>query len=178
MIRPNIILIAVFITSLIGSTAPTAEAAKNTSNPETNYFVRTEAEKRVREYFKDTPVMIEIARCESNFRQYTDAGTVLRGGDSGGMVGTFQFFESIHATPAKALGFDITTLEGNLAYAKHVYTNEGTTPWNPAKHCWGTTASSTASTADREKLLEQIATLHKHIAKLQKKLASKQKRRL
>lgn len=86
-------------------------------------------EKRVREYFADIPVMIEIARCESKFRQYTDAGNVLRGGGSGGMIGIFQFYELIHKTAALALGYDIETVEGNIAYAKYVYTQEGTRPW-------------------------------------------------
>lgn len=86
-------------------------------------------EKRVRDFFADVPVMIEIAKCESKFRQFTDGGNVLRGGGSGGMVGIFQFYEIIHKAPALALGFDIETVEGNLGYAKHVYTQSGTTPW-------------------------------------------------
>lgn len=93
-------------------------------------------EERVREYFKKNPVMIEIARCESNFRQFTDSGSVLRGGSGGEMVGVFQFFESIHTAAAAKLGHDITTLEGNLAYAEYVFQTEGSTPWNSAKSCW------------------------------------------
>lgn len=83
-------------------------------------------EKRVREYFVDVPVMIEIARCESKFRQFTDSGAVLR---SQGMIGVFQFFESVHIAPALKLGFDLETVEGNLKYARHVYTQSGSTPW-------------------------------------------------
>lgn len=145
-----------------------------------------ETEKRIREYFKDIPVMIEIARCESNFRQYTDAGNPLRGGASGGMVGVFQFFESIHATGALALGYDITTLEGNLGYAKHVYEAQGTTPWDPAKYCWGAASLTPTATAPltgntltatkRAELLKQISTLTKLIASLQKQLNAKKRR--
>jgi hypothetical protein len=104
------------------STVATLTASTSTQNP-------AEIEKRVREYFADVPVMIEIARCESKFRQYTDAGNVLRGGGSTGMVGIFQFYELIHKAPALALGYDIETVEGNLGYAKHVYKLEGTRPW-------------------------------------------------
>jgi len=86
-------------------------------------------EKRVREYFADIPVMIEIARCESKFRQFTDSGKVLRGGSGGMMVGIFQFFESIHAKAATNLGFDLFTVEGNLSYARHLYTKSGSNPW-------------------------------------------------
>ena len=86
-------------------------------------------EKRVREYFADAPAMIQIARCESGFRQYTDSGKPFRGGAGGGMVGVFQLYEKLHTAGAHALGFDITTLEGNLGYTRHMYTQEGTTPW-------------------------------------------------
>jgi hypothetical protein len=133
-----------------------------------------EVEKEVRTFFADTPVMIEIARCESKFRQFTDAGNVLRGGGGGGMVGVFQFYESIHASAAKSLGYDITTLKGNLGYAKHVYTTEGTTPWNSAKYCWDVPLTKpTLTTADREVLLKKIETLTKLIALLQKQLEAR-----
>ncbi len=154
---------------------PHVEAATASS---TTVVTREQSEKRVREYFKDTTVMIEIARCESNFRQFTDAGNVLRGGDSGGMVGVFQFFESIHAVPAKALGFDITTLEGNLGYAKHVYEHEGTTPWNPARSCWDvtpTTVKAPATRAELEAKIKQLTELIKLLKQLQE-LKAKQAR--
>jgi hypothetical protein len=147
------------------------EAANTVRDIEKNYVVRAEAEKRVREYFADIPVMIEIARCESNFRQYTDAGNVLRGGSSGGMVGVFQFFESIHAVPASSLGFDITTLEGNIGYARHVYETQDTTPWDTAKDCWDTPTTPSPTSADTDMLRKQIELLSTLVTLLQKKLA-------
>jgi hypothetical protein len=143
------------------------------------YLNSAEVEKQVRSYFKEVPAMVEIARCESKFRQYNDSGTVLRGGAGAGMVGVFQFYESIHAPAAKALGQDLTKLDGNLAYARHVYDTQGTTPWNSSRDCWQTTAYRTAAAstltvtdeATRAKLLEQISTLTKLIAQLQKQLA-------
>lgn len=140
--------------------------------PETH---ATTTESAVREYFIDTPVMIEIARCESNFRQFTDSGAVLRGGSGSGMVGVFQFFESIHKSSALALGHDILTLEGNLAYAKHLYETEGAMPWNSARSCWENTTTATniqqeATTLDVLKqklaLLQQLLSLLKEIQSL------------
>lgn len=132
----------------------------------TTYPTQVEVEKQVRAYFADTPVMIEIARCESKFRQYTDAGNVLRGGDSGGMIGVFQFFESIHMDGAQALGYDLATLEGNLGYAKHVYDSEGTTPWNAAKTCWSKAAVNQTNPT-RAELQAKIAQLTQLISLLQ-----------
>src|SRR5690606_12508644 len=78
-----------------------ALAATATSADELTYLNSRAVEEKVRDYFADTPVMVEIARCESKFRQYTDSGQPLRGGSGGGMVGVFQFFESIHQNAAK-----------------------------------------------------------------------------
>ena len=159
-----------FLVSLFALIAVTNPAQAATTTKAT-VLTPAQTQAKVREYFKDTPVMIEIARCESNFRQFTDAGNVLRGGDGGGMIGVFQFFESIHATPAKALGFDITTLDGNLGYAKHVYQNESTTPWNPAKSCWDvaptTTVKAPVTRAELEAKIKQLTQLIKLLKQLQ-----------
>lgn len=120
---------------------------------------RQHVEQRVREYFKDTPVMIEIARCESKFRQFTDNGSVLRGGAGGGMVGVFQFYEQIHIAPALTLGFDLTTLEGNLGYARHLYNTSGTTPWQSAMACWNTPLVSTTETSNTQLKIELLKKL-------------------
>ncbi len=119
----------------VGKNATTTEVLSSmatstviSSVPTTTPIVsQVDIEKRVREYFVDIPVMIEIARCESIFRQFTDSGNVLR--SSGGMIGIFQFYEAIHAAPAGALGYDLTTVEGNLAYARYLYEQSGTRPW-------------------------------------------------
>jgi hypothetical protein len=128
-----------------------------------------EVEKRVREVFSDAPVMIEIARCESKFRQFTDSGNVLRGGAGGGMIGVFQFYEAIHEMPARALGFDLATLEGNLGYARHLYSTSGTRPWAPCVPAVIPVAT-TLSPAQKElqiKLLQQVIVLLQELLKLE-----------
>ena len=126
--------IAVFIVSIffiqpvIMLAATTSAATSTEASAATNHNA-VAVEKKVREYFADIPVMIEIARCESKFRQFTDSGVVLRGGGSEGMIGIFQFYEVIHKQAALALGFDINTVEGNLGYARHLYDQSGSTPW-------------------------------------------------
>jgi hypothetical protein len=132
-----------------------------------------DVEAKVRTFFKDTPVMAEIARCESKFRQFTDSGSVLRGGAGGEMVGVFQFYERIHAAGAAALGFDLATLEGNLGYAKHLYETEGTTPWNSARYCWEHAAETTSP--NRAELLAKIKELTLLIQELQTKLRAQKR---
>jgi hypothetical protein len=94
-------------------------------------------EEYVREYFADTPVLIEIARCESHFRQYDEKGAVLRGEEVKDDIGIMQINDRYHADISKDLGFDIKTIEGNLGYAKYLFDEEGTTPWTSSKKCWG-----------------------------------------
>lgn len=95
-------------------------------------------EEYVREYFKDAPVMIDIARCESKFRQFDSKGNILRNEQGSSAVGVFQIMASIHASSAdKNLGLNIYDLEGNAAYARYLYEKNGTRDWNASKSCWG-----------------------------------------
>ena len=98
--------------------------------------------KLVREYFSDTPLLAEIAKCESSFRQFDKNGDVLRGKVNRSDIGLMQVNEYYHGAPAKKLGFDIYTVDGNLAYAKWLYNREGGQPWKSSSPCWGKSNSS------------------------------------
>lgn len=106
-------------------------------------FAQTnDVESRVRTYFADTPIMIAIAKCESEFTQFGKGGMALNGGMGGKMIGVFQVYSDVHADFALANGMDIYTLEGNLAYARYLYQNEGTRPWLSSFPCWNKEAIS------------------------------------
>lgn len=137
-------------------------------------------EETVRTTFADTPVMIEIARCESKFTQFTQIGEPLHGGYQSKMIGVFQIYEDIHAVYAKSLGMDITTLEGNIAYARFLYNSEGTQPWMSSFPCWGKESTSNDSSVsviahnlsfgmvDSEvKLLQQILNEKEYVIALE-----------
>lgn len=93
-------------------------------------------EQYVREYYADEPVLSEIARCESQFRQYDEKGVVLRGDITPADIGIMQINERFHQSTSETLGYDITTIDGNLSYARYLYQKEGTKPWNASKKCW------------------------------------------
>lgn len=93
-------------------------------------------EQYVREYFKEVPLMAEIARCESRFRHLDERGKVLRGELSEEDVGVMQINEFYHEDTAKVLGLNLHTLDGNLAYARWLYSKEGFTPWYSSSKCW------------------------------------------
>jgi hypothetical protein len=147
----------VFIGAFFVMASSVSAAGTTTASSSVSLHNPTAVESLVRTVFIDAPVMIEVARCESTFRQYTDAGSVFRGGADGGMVGVFQFYEAIHAASAAVLGFDIATLEGNVAYARHVYDQSGTTPWSS---CVPATLPDQTGVAElRITLLKQVVVL-------------------
>ena len=92
--------------------------------------------KIVEEYFSDTPIMIDIAKCESEFVQFEQDGSVKRGHMNNLDVGVMQINEKYHLDVSKKLGLDIYTTEGNLAYAKYLYKTQGTKPWKYSASCW------------------------------------------
>ncbi len=98
-------------------------------------------EKYLRENFADTPILIEIARCESEFRQFDKDGKVVRGRVDNADVGVMQINERYHLENSKKLGFDIHTVEGNVGYAKYLYKKYGSEPWNASSPCWSKTVA-------------------------------------
>ena len=100
---------------------------------------RNATEMAVREYFKDIPVMVQIARCESRFRHTLADGSILRGGRDPADIGVMQINTRYHSARAKALGLDLHVLEDNMGYARMLYKKEGTAPWNASASCWNRT---------------------------------------
>lgn len=105
---------------------PTAEP-QSTIEKQPIITTVAESEAAVRAYFIDIPEMISIAECESRFRQFNNDGTPLKG--SGRYIGVFQIDENIHAQVALGMDMDIFTLEGNLAYARHLFELLNIKPW-------------------------------------------------
>ncbi len=93
-------------------------------------------EQYVRKYFSDIPIMIQIAKCESNFRQLDKDGDVHRGETNPEDVGVMQINEHYQLDKAEKENYNIYTLEGNTAYARELYEKQGTAPWNSSKACW------------------------------------------
>lgn len=101
----------------------------------------SEVEARVKAYFADIPIMAEVARCESRFRHIdVRTGEVLRGEINYLDRGVMQINEGYHGDTAVRLGFDLMTLEGNMAYARYLYEKQGTQPWVSSSPCWGAAA--------------------------------------
>ena len=90
----------------------------------------------VKDYFKDIPILVKVAQCESEFRQFDANGDVLRGVVNSFDVGVMQINEKYHLEPSERMNLDVHTLGGNLEYARALYNQSGTAPWSSSKPCW------------------------------------------
>lgn len=72
----------------------------------------------------------KIGECESGFQMKPNSS------GASSAYGIFQILK-IHDTRAKKLGISRFTVEGNIKLAISIYEEQGTTPWNESKHCWG-----------------------------------------
>ncbi len=98
-------------------------------------------EEYVRNYFSDIPIMIEIARCESRFRQYDANGKAIRGEQNKSDRGVMQINEYYHNKSSVRFGYNIFTLKGNTSYARVLFEKYGVKPWKSSISCWGNTTA-------------------------------------
>jgi len=136
--------VAFLVSSLYGAGQP-ATVAQTAAVPQAGQATTTEAspltknntvEAYVRTALADEPLLINIAGCESAFRQFGPDGQPIRGRVNRADVGVLQINEKYHADEAKKLGYDIYTTEGNVAFGKYLYTKYGADPWISSSKCW------------------------------------------
>ena len=103
---------------------------------------RTSTEKIVRSYFRDIPVMAEIARCESTFRHKLQDGSILQGRIDPADTGVMQINKRYHEATAIAMQLNLQDIYHNMAYARHLYETQGVQPWSASMPCWGNTLAA------------------------------------
>ena len=106
----------------------TADSSTSTSTKTMEAYLKKE--------FADTPILVDIARCESSFHQFDSNGNIIRGRVNSADIGVMQINEMYHADTAKKLGINLYTVEGNVLYAKHLYAEKGSQPWISSSKCW------------------------------------------
>lgn len=99
-------------------------------------------EEYLRKEFADAPILVDIARCESNFKQFDSNGDIIRGRVDSDDLGVMQINKRYQGATAEKLGMDLYTTEGNIAYAKHLYEEQGVKPWASSEKCWGGLATN------------------------------------
>lgn len=125
-------------TPITATTTPKIEMQYRETAPKKEEVAKkVSTEEYVRTYFQDIPVMIDIAYCESRFRQFGKDGEIFRGKVNNKDVGVMQINEFYHLDTAEEKNYNIYTTEGNTAYARKLYEKFGTNPWNSSRPCWG-----------------------------------------
>jgi len=120
----------------IATTTETRQATTTKIIEVRSFSTSTDMESYLRVEYANTPVLVDIARCESQFRQYNKDGSVLRGRAVQEDIGVMQINEYYHGSTARKMGIDIKTVEGNVAFAKYLYTKYGSSPWSASQPCW------------------------------------------
>jgi hypothetical protein len=130
---------------------PENEAIQATTTADSSIRTSTKTmEAYLRQEFADTPILVDIARCESSFHQYDKDGNIIRGRVNSADIGVMQINEKYHADTAKKLGIDLYTVEGNVAYAKHLYNEQGAQPWISSSKCWSGSGSDQVARASNQ----------------------------
>lgn len=76
-----------------------------------------------------------LAHCESGGRQFDENGKLIHGEQVYSDIGKWQINFLIHNGKALELGLDLTTAEGNEAYARFLLKTEGLRPWKNSFYC-------------------------------------------
>jgi len=93
----------------------------------------------VRAYFKDIPIMIEVARCESTFRHELSDGSILQGRVDPDDTGVMQINKRYNEKSAISMNLDVENIYDNMAYARNIYDKQGEQPWSASAPCWNNT---------------------------------------
>lgn len=86
-------------------------------------------EEKILEAFPDVPIMIEVARCESQLDPLADRGNLNVD------VGLFQI-NQVHLERLEKLGLDRRDIDDNITFAKMLYEESGLNAWYMSKPCW------------------------------------------
>ena|SRR3990167_10268247 len=90
-----------------------------------------------RQFGKDSDLMLNIARCESNLSQTEPDGSPLIGKITPLDRGVFQISLKYHKQELDKLGLDAHILEDNVSFAKILFDRNGTRDWSASHYCWG-----------------------------------------
>ena len=112
-----------------------------------NILSHEQIKAKVEECFGENHIMVEVASCESSYTQWGKNGEVYRGEQNPKDVGVMQINTYHHGQEAMRLGYNLESLEGNLAYAKLLYEREGVKPWKSSARCWGKSAQAVSETS-------------------------------
>ena len=127
--------------STVSETVAYEQIATSTIVAAAEMSVAPTEEEIVRSYFKDLPIMVHIAQCESNLKHTLSDGNVLRGRIDDDDIGVMQINQRYHKESADKMDLDLNDIYDNMTFARVLYNESGTRPWNPSAPCWQKTSA-------------------------------------
>ena len=123
--------------------AVVSEQQENTYSPEVGWLMtatttqpttdvvqpQLSVEAKILEAFPDAPIMVEVARCESQLNPLADRGNLNVD------VGLFQI-NQVHLRTLDSLGLDRRNIDDNITYARILYDESGLNAWYKSRDCW------------------------------------------
>lgn len=125
-------------TALMALSSPNIALAAPLVTPEVAIPLSTSTVRAAveREFGADS-VMVRVAACESQYRQFGADGKPLPGAKDPDDTGVFQINKRFgHLGLAAKMGLDFNTLAGNIAFARYLYDANGTSDWLASRGCW------------------------------------------
>jgi len=122
--------------ALLAKAEPLIYIAEQEPKIEIKVEVETEKDKIIRlikETFPDAPIMLEVARCESGYKNVP--------GQLSDDFGPLQI-NVVHLPVLEKMGLDRTKVEDNIKFARYLYDRGGLTPWKNSKACWSPSLAS------------------------------------
>jgi len=95
-------------------------------------WTKERIKKEIETVFPGLPIMLEVARCESEYRVKAYNPT-----NNSNDKGIFQISERYHGDRVEQLGLDMYNPAENIRFARMLYDERGLDPWIHSKHCWG-----------------------------------------
>lgn len=130
----------VCLLSLALASAAQADTPTVTNLPKANLADSSSIKQTIIAFFPNAPIMVQVAKCESELRHRTKSGALLPNQGGGSARGTFQVLMRIHAPEMRKMGLNPDNDRDYMVYVKHLYDTFGLTPWQPSRHCWGANA--------------------------------------
>jgi hypothetical protein len=117
----------------------TGAAAKRVPMKSSELALLTNEQRAVRsrlmKVFRENPVMVRIAYCESSWRHHAEDGKVLVG-EKTPDVGVFQINLPANGEKLRKLGLDPHSFEDNVRYAQYLLETRGLRDWKSSMDCW------------------------------------------
>lgn len=117
------------------TTVTTTQTAHSGSTPivfsigKESTIEKLSVEEEILRVFPDAPIMVEVARCESQLDPLADRGNLNVD------VGLFQI-NQVHVPRLIELGYERRNIHDNIAYARMLYDANGLNDWYMSRDCW------------------------------------------